>query len=263
MIPQALVLRTAGTNCDGETLHALRTCGAKPDLLHLRELLGEPDRLLRYSILVVPGGFSYGDDVAAGKILANEMKFKLAAQIRKFVGEKRLVIGICNGFQVLAKAGLLPGSDVLDFSQTATLAHNDSGRFQCEWVGIKNQNSKAKWLKGLPKSFELPIAHGEGKFVTKDAASLSRLRSGNQIAFTYCDPSGNSAGYPVNPNGSVEDIAGITDETGQILGLMPHPERFFFFTQCPAWTRLERKSDYGDGAKIFENGVRYVREQLL
>lgn len=226
--PRALVLRTAGTNCDMETIHALKICGARVDVLHLSELTADPKRLFQYAILVIPGGFSYGDDVAAGKILANELKFKLREELARFVSQGRLVIGVCNGFQVLVKAGLLPGSAAFDFQQNATLTQNDSGRFQCEWVGMKKENSRARWLKSVPKSFELPIAHGEGKFVAKDAKALQELEKNGQVVFRYS---------PGNPNGSTRAIAGICDRTGNVVGLMPHPERYVADVQHPAWTR--------------------------
>ena len=238
----ALVLRTAGTNCDAETVHALKTCGAKVDLLHLSELLADPDRLSSYSILAIPGGFSYGDDIAAGRILANELKLKLGPALRKFVADGRIVVGICNGFQVLTKAGLLPGADLSSFSQTATLTQNDSGRFQAEWVGMKRENSRARWLAAMPPKFELPIAHGEGKFVAKDAKALQALEKNGQVVFRYA---------PRNPNGSSNAIAGICNEGGNVVGLMPHPERFVTHYQHPAWTRTPARAGAATPGLLF------------
>lgn len=226
--PKALVLRTAGTNCDGETMHALRIAGAEPDTLHVTELLRDKKKLSQYQILVVPGGFSYGDDVAAGKILANELKFKLGPELKEFVARKKIVIGVCNGFQVLVKAGFLPAVEGLDFSQDATLTQNDSGRFQCEWVPMKREKSKAAWLKEMPARFELPIAHGEGKFVAKSGAALKELEKKGQVVFRY---EGN------NPNGSQNKIAGVCNAAGNVVGLMPHPERYVTHYQNPSWTR--------------------------
>jgi len=228
MVPKALVLRTAGTNCDQETVHVLESAGADAELLHLREILREPSRLAQYSILVLPGGFSYGDDVAAGKILANELKFKLGREMDRFVSQDKLVIGICNGFQVLVKAGLLPGNGSTGPTQTVTLAENDSGRFQCEWVSLKRENSRAGWLKNMPSRFEMPIAHGEGRFVAKDSKILRELEKNRQVVFRY---------FPGNPNGSDRGIAGICNRSGNVVGLMPHPERFVADFQHPAWTR--------------------------
>lgn len=228
MAVRALVLRTAGTNCDGETVHALKACGAEPDLIHIRKIFDAPETLSRYSVMVIPGGFSYGDDVSAGKILANELRFKLGDPIKKFVSVKKLVIGICNGFQVLVKTGFLPGFDLEGVSQTTTLTNNDSRRFQCEWVWMKKESSRAAWLSGLPLKFQLPIAHGEGKFVTRDSKTLSALEKNRQILFRY---------FPVNPNGSTRAIAGICNAEGNVIGMMPHPERYVNRYQHPAWTR--------------------------
>jgi len=238
MSPNALVIRTAGTNCDQETLHALKISGAKADLLHLREILQEPNIIFRYSILVFPGGFSYGDDISAGKLLANELKYKCGSELKKFVSEGRMVIGICNGFQVLVKCGLLPGQEVIDFGsevnhsrglvQTVTLTQNDSGRFQCEWVALRKESSRANWLKDVPKNFELPIAHGEGKFIVKHLPLLRQLEKNRQVVFRYSS---------INPNGSVRSIAGICNPSGNVIGMMPHPERYVTHYQHPSWTR--------------------------
>ena len=246
---KALVLRTAGTNCDGETMHALISCGADPDLLHLREILKKPKELSKYSILAIPGGFSYGDDVAAGKILANELRFKLKGELEQFVREKKLVLGICNGFQVLVKTGLLPGSESFDFVQDSTLTQNDSGRFQCEWVGIRKEKSKAGWLRTLPQTFDLPIAHGEGKFVAKDSRGLKHIEKNGQVVFRY---------HPGNPNGSANSIAGVCNSMGNVVGLMPHPERYVSIYQHPAWTRTEQKGKT-PGLLFWEGAVQYAR----
>jgi phosphoribosylformylglycinamidine synthase subunit PurQ / glutaminase len=257
------VLRSAGTNCNEETGNAFGYFGAKVEQVHINRLVKREVSLQDYHILALSGGFSYGDDLGSGRILANELRIHLADDIRKFIADGKLIIGICNGFQILVKTGFLPGPLAQDGDhQDTTLTLNDSAKFEARWISLKT-GGKGPWTKGLKDIIHLPVAHGEGKFVTRDNQILNRLQSNRQVAFTYCDKTGNPGDYPVNPNGSTEHIAGITDETGQILGLMPHPERFFFFTQCPSWTRQERSGDYGDGAKIFENGVRYVREQLL
>jgi phosphoribosylformylglycinamidine synthase I len=261
---RVLVLRTAGTNCNEETANAFQHCGAVVDQVHINRLIKREVALNDYHILALSGGFSYGDDLGSGRILANELRIHLAEDIKKFIADGKLVIGICNGFQILVKTGFLPGplTGKDGEHQSATLTLNDSAKFESRWIRLKT-SGRGPWLEGIKDVIYLPVAHGEGKFVTRDANFLKRLKSENQIAFTYCDDAGKPGEYPVNPNGSTDDIAGITDQTGQILGLMPHPERFFFFTQCPSWTRLERTSDYGDGYKIFENGVRYVQEKLL
>jgi len=244
--PKALVLRTAGTNCDQETLHALEIAGANVALLHLNELIADPKQLDFFKMMVLPGGFSYGDDVSAGKILSNELKSRLGKVIGEFVAKKRIVIGICNGFQVLTKLGLLPAEED-GFSQSATLAHNDSGRFQCEWVALKREKSKATWLNNLPLKFDLPMAHGEGKFVTKDSKVLSQLEKNGQVVFRY---EGN------NPNGSINKIAGITNPSGNVVGMMPHPERFVIPFQHPAWTRLSTQAKETPGFLFWKAAVR-------
>jgi phosphoribosylformylglycinamidine synthase len=210
--------------------------------------------------MAIPGGFSYGDDLAAGKILANELKYKLLNEVKKFISDGKLIIGICNGFQILVKAGLLPGLD--GFNQEATLMLNDSGKFEDRWTYLKSTDTKCVWTKDLPQVIYLPIAHGEGKFVTKDLAVLNKLKENKQVVFKYCDQDGKAGKYPVNPNGSTEDIAGICDETGRIFGLMPHPERHFLFQQHPHWTRLKSRAKFGDGAAIFKNGVEYAKKNL-
>jgi len=270
--PKVCVLRTAGTNCDKETAFAFSKAGAIMELVHINKLFQRQNRLNDYQILAVPGGFSYGDDIAAGKILANELRYKLIDDTRRFIGEGKLIIGICNGFQVLVKSGLLPGNN--DLAQEASLIINDSGKFEDRWVYLKSQKSKVPakggsafggknqkciWTENLPEIIYLPVAHGEGKFITKDKSVLERLKKNGQIVFRYCDQAGKAAGYPCNPNGSIDNIAGICDETGRILGLMPHPERHISVLQHPRQPRLRKE---GDGLHIFRNGIEYVSRHL-
>lgn len=257
------ILRSGGTNCDGETAFAFNAVGADSELVHIKALIKGERSLKEFKILALPGGFTYGDDIAAGKILANELKYKLGGEVREFLRDGKLIIGICNGFQILVKAGLLPGNG--EFRQEASLIINDSGKFEDRWVYLKSPRStvhgpRCVWTKDLPKIIYLPVAHGEGKFVTKDKALLARLKKNSQIIFQYCDSNGKAGGYPDNPNGSVEGIAGICDETGRILGLMPHPERHFSAIQHPRW---EKRSDKeGDGLQIFRNGVEFAKKNL-
>jgi len=260
---KVIILRTAGTNCDQETGFAFESCGAKVKFVHINRIFSGEERFENYHILALPGGFSYGDDIAAGKILANELRLKLGEELRKFLKDGKLIIGICNGFQILVKAGILPGetSGEGNFRQNVTLMFNDSGKFEDRWIHLKPQG-RCVWTEEISSPIYLPVAHGEGKFIPKDHRVLTELTDHHQIIFRYCNALGNKPIYPENPNGSIEDIAGICDRSGRVLGLMPHPERHFVFTQHPFWTRLKRKSDYGDGAKIFENGIRYVRERL-
>jgi len=261
----AIVLRTAGTNCDQETAFALKDSGAKVDVVHINKILSKEKNLKDYHILAIPGGFSYGDDIAAGRILANELRLKLGKELKAFVDDGKLIIGICNGFQILVKAGLLPGLNGKAKSssvQQATLMTNDSGKFEARWTHLK-VGGNCVWTKDIGTMVYFPVAHGEGKFICKNKNILKSLVDNRQIVFRYCTQDGNDPAYPENPNGSKDHIAGITDTTGRILGLMPHPERHYLFTQHPFWTRLSKKSRYGDGAKVFQNGVNYVKKNLL
>ncbi len=254
--PKVLVLKAAGINCDAETAFAFESAGAEIEFVHVNQLVSGEKRLADYQIFVLSGGFTYGDDIAAGKILANELKSKLFDAIKDFVAAGKLIIGICNGFQVLVRAGILPGH--IDFEQEATLTNNDSGVFQDRWVYLKNAASPCIWTKGLLEVIYLPIAHGEGKFIPKNEDVLERLRRQGQIVFTYCDSRGQSGDYPVNPNGSIDSIAGICDTTGRVLGLMPHPERHIISLQHPRWTR-EGLKKHGDGFAIFLNAVHFFK----
>ena len=252
------VIRTAGTNCDKETAFAFSKTGAQAELVHINNFIQHKSVLSDYQILALPGGFSYGDDIASGKVFANELKNKLEEELRKFVADGKLIIGICNGFQILVKSGLLPGNN--DFTQETSLIINDSGKFEDRWVYLKS-SGKCVWTKNLPEVIYLPVAHGEGKFIVKDKPVLNRLKANKQIVFKYCNAQGESSGYPDNPNGSLDDIAGITDATGRILGLMPHPERHIEIHQHPRWFNLKNKKE-GDGLTIFKNGVEYARKIL-
>ncbi|MCF6159160.1 MAG: phosphoribosylformylglycinamidine synthase I [wastewater metagenome] len=256
--PKVLILRTAGTNCDYETGYAFEKAGAKVDIVHINALLANKKLLGEYQILAIPGGFTYGDDVSAGKILANQIKYHLEEDIRAFILEKKLILGICNGFQVLMKAGLLPS--ITHSDQGATLTFNDSHKFEDRWVYLEVCSSTSPFIhNGHASRMYLPVAHGEGKFVTKDEGVLNRIIANRQIVFKYVNAQGEEAGYPWNPNGSVENIAGICDTTGQILGMMPHPERYVEPTQHPCWTRSNRLRDWGDGLSIFKNAVNYAK----
>jgi len=258
---RVMILRAAGTNCDHETAFAFQEAGAKTELVHINQLVRGDKDLKDYQILAIPGGFTYGDDIASGKILANELKYKLEDDIRRFITKGKLIIGICNGFQILVKAGLLPNLNG-DFQMETTLTLNDSARFEDRWVYLKNMSSKCVWTKGLAGSIiYLPVAHGEGKFIARDGNILGILDTEGLIVFKYTDRDGNFSGYPVNPNGSAENIAGICDQTGRIFGLMPHPERHIRYTQHPRWTREEPKKE-GDGLAIFRSGADYAKKML-
>jgi phosphoribosylformylglycinamidine synthase len=256
---RAVVLRTAGTNCDYETQYALEKAGAEAERIHINRLVESDRQLRRAQIVAIPGGFSYGDDIASGKVLANELRYRLGESLRDFVESGRLIIGICNGFQVLVKAGLLPALN--DRKVQATLTGNDSGRFEDRWVYLKAEDSPCVFVKPGEDVY-LPVAHGEGKF-TASADVLDALNKQKQIVFRYCGADGAlGAGYPSNPNGSVQDIAGICDPTGRVFGLMPHPERHVEPTHHPRWTRegLQRE---GAGLRVFRNAVEFARLELL
>jgi phosphoribosylformylglycinamidine synthase len=256
---QVIVLRAAGTNCDEETLYAFEKAGATGERVHVNRLLESPAILDKFHILVIPGGFTYGDDIASGKVLANQLRFNLAETVSKFIADGKLAIGICNGFQVLVKAGLLPRlkPGALD----VTLTNNDSNRYEDRWVHLRAAKSRCVFVKPGEDCY-IPAAHGEGKFLVKNRAVLTALRRNGQIVFRYTDPQGRlGAGYPWNPNGSLDDIAGICDPSGRIFGLMPHPERHVEATHHPRWTREGLKRE-PDGLRIFRNGVTYARRHL-
>jgi len=244
--PKALVVRTAGINCDIETAHALNAVGAAAELVHVNEITGGKTKILNYDILIFPGGFSYGDDIAGGKIWSVHMA-KVFGDVKKFISSGRPVMGICNGFQVLTKLGFLPESK--DYKQTASLTFNDSGVFIDKWVKLKiNKNSPCIFTKNLPDVIELPIAHGEGKIIIEDKKVLQDLAKQNAVALTYVD----------NPNGSVLDIAGVCNLKGNCFGLMPHPERYAFPQQHPSWTRKEMQNAKAAGLQFFKNAVEYL-----
>jgi len=253
------VLRTAGTNCDYETAWAFERAGARVERVHINRLVEKPGRLGRFHVLAVPGGFSYGDDIASGKLLANEIRYSLESEMRGFMADGGLIIGICNGFQVLVKAGFLPG--IRRGKVEATLTFNDSARFEDRWVYLKAESTRCAFVRPGEDMY-LPVAHAEGKFVT-DARVLAELEAKGLVVFRYTDAGGRrGAGYPWNPNGSMADIAGICDPTGRVFGLMPHPERHVEPTQHPRWTREGLKAE-GDGARVFRNAVSFARANLV
>lgn len=259
---RALVLTGFGINCDAETENAFRNAGAQAERVHLNDLIAHPERLDAYHIMAIPGGFSFGDDVASGKILANRLRYGLGAPLKRFIAGGKLVIGICNGFQVMVKMGILPLFDG-EFVQETTLTNNDSGRFENRWVHLKTApETRCVWLRGIEK-LELPVRHGEGKFIPRDETVLERLISNGMVALRYCtaDAEPANGAFPSNPNGAVDDIAGICDPSGRIFGLMPHPEAYVERTNHPRWTR-EVLPEEGAGLQVFRNAVEYAREHL-
>lgn len=255
MKPKVLVLRAPGTNCDQETAYAFEVAGADADFMHINQLIEQPEATRNYQILCVPGGFSFGDDIGAGRILASKFTSRLSDCIHEFRSAKKLVLGICNGFQVLIKTGFLVPADQSGLPVTLTWNHN--GRYDCRWVNLKNAGSESVFLKGTDQLY-LPIAHAEGRFVVRNSETLNQLNGARQIALKYVNPDGSNGQvpFPFNPNGSDENIAGLCDASGTVLGLMPHPERFIDRTQHPRWTRLPEAAE-ADGLKIFQNAVAY------
>jgi len=250
---RTLILRAPGTNCDVETAFAFEQAGSMVESAHINELVRREKPLFNYQIMVIPGGFTYGDDISAGKILANELRLKLGEDIQRFVDDGRLILGICNGFQVLLKSGILPGYRD-ETRQLLTLAANDSGKFECRWVYLRiSEMTPCIFTRGISNMY-LPVAHGEGK-VLAEPGVIENLN----VVLYYTDEKGDVlAGYPYNPNGSVGNIAGICDVSGRVFGLMPHPERFVRWAQHPKWLRQPRR-DCGDGLQIFINAVEWAK----
>jgi len=259
---QVLVLTGFGINCDRETGNAFKRAGADVSPMHLNDIATAPEMLKKFHILAIPGGFSFGDDIASGKILANRLRHKLGGPIKQFIADGKLVIGICNGFQVMVKMGILPLLDN-EFIQEVTLTNNNSGRFENRWITLRgNPDSPCIWTKGIDR-IELPVRHGEGKFIPMNNTILKILHENGQIAFQYCTPDGAIARgeFPFNPNGAIDDIAGICDPSGRIFGLMPHPEAFVDRTNHPRWTR-ESLPEEGAGLQVFRNAIEYAQANL-
>lgn len=246
--PKAIILSGYGLNCEEETAYAFKLAGGAADIVHINDLISAPGKLRKYQILAVPGGFSFGDDTGSGKAYANKLQNYLGNALLKFALSDKLIIGLCNGFQILTNAGLLPGA----------LTFNDSVRYTDRWLDLKiNSSNKSPWLRGI-KSLMVPIAHGEGKYII---GSVKPLVAAKYIRGEICK----FFDLAPNPNGSQQDIAGVTSPDGRVLGMMPHPERAMFFTQLPHWTYLKEKLErqgrriptFGPGLEIYKNGVRY------
>jgi len=259
--PRAVILRTAGTNCAYETQYALEKAGADVELIHVNQLIREKSLLSNYHIFILPGGFTYGDDIAAGKVLANQLRHHLLDELARFIDDGKLIIGICNGFQVLIKMGLLPGvketrKSLTGNKQRFTLTYNNSNKFEDRWVYLKSSSNRSVFVDNDSLMY-VPIAHAEVKFVAENQEAIEKLDKSGQIVFKYVDKDGNISDYPWNPNGSSGNIAGVCDSTGRILGMMPHPERHIDPAQHPRWTREGLKTE-GDGIVIFRNAVNYI-----
>ncbi len=275
MKPNALILHATGTNRDHEAALALEHAGAQPDIVPLQQLRAGEKQWSDYQMLVLPGGFAYADALGAGKLLALDLNLYFADAVSEFIENGKPVIGICNGFQTLVKAGLLPSEQLSvisdqysvrsnQFSMSsgqaqATLTFNASNRFECRWITLKPVSQKCVWTRGLDEMIYCPVAHGEGNFQLAGEGELETLRAMDQIALRYVMEDGALANgaYPFNPNGSCDDIAGVCNERGNVLGLMPHPEDHIFVYQHPRHTRGERGQL---GLKLFERGVEYAAQ---
>jgi phosphoribosylformylglycinamidine synthase subunit PurQ / glutaminase len=281
MQPRILILRAPGTNCDAETAFAFQRAGGNPEILHVRRVLESPQVLSDFQVLCVPGGFSYGDDIASGRIFGVQLQHHLADAMQQFKAAGKLILGVCNGFQALAKCGLLCGGDS-DRETGVTLAWNVSRKFEDRWVNLAAIGSQCVFLAGISHMY-LPVAHGEGRFFVRDDRVLSNLQQRSQLPLRYVScsashqtPEKQASGapsasvdsvrtdfdqpvaYPDNPNGSLANVAGMCDETGRVFGLMPHPERHIDPTQHPRWTRGEA-GEVGDGLRLFQNAVQFFR----
>jgi phosphoribosylformylglycinamidine synthase len=261
---KVFILRAPGTNCDMETGGAFQKAGALSDAFHINEWISNPSLIHQYQVLALPGGFSYGDDIGSGTVLGNEITRRLIGEISRFIEDGKLILGICNGFQVLVKTGFLPGlsGDPKKPTRQASLFTNDSARYEDRWVYLRKYSDKCVFTKNFPQeTVYLPVAHGEGKFITEDKETLGKIIANDQVVFRYCDAKGKPTHrYPLNPNGAMDNIAAICDTTGRIMGMMPHPERFQEITNHPRWTR--EKPAFPHGMLIFQNAVEYVKENL-
>lgn len=270
---KALIITGNGTNCEMEAAHACRLGGFdEARIAHISDLLSGDVRLDDFHFLNLTGGFLDGDDLGSAKAQANRLRYArtqdgsehLFEQLQRFIDQGKLVLGVCNGFQLLVKMGLLPGFANNGRQQVATLTFNDCGRFQDRWVYLKNNSaSTCVFTRGVDKGLYLPIRHGEGKFVVDSQETLERIEKGHLAVLAYSDPAYQTATmeFPLNPNGSVNAIAGICSETGLIMGLMPHPEAFVNRIQHPRWTREELPED-GDGLILFRNAAEYVKQHF-
>lgn len=261
--PKVLILRAPGTNCDEETSFAFEQVGAKVSSIHVNQLIENPPLGKGHQILCFPGGFSYGDDIAAGRILAQRLNVHLRDLVEEFCGKDRLVLGICNGFQTMMRLGIFfpktayPNADT---NPPATLALNHQARFEDRWVHLANASSNSIFLRDITTMY-LPMAHAEGRFVTAGPQAVETMRGLSQLGLRYSAADGQvhdqTLRFPTNPNGAELNVAGISDPTGRIFGLMPHPERHLVATHHPAWTRLSEMPEFGDGRKMFANAVEF------
>jgi len=256
--PKILVLEGFGLNCEKETAFALKEMGADARIVHFYKLQTRREKLEEYSAFVIPGGWSFGDDIAGGKVLANRIKYRIGEQVKKFREQEKPIVGICNGFQMLVKLGILPDLDG-EGKQEVTLTNNASGKFEDRWIAMKaEKKSRCAYAKGVDY-ISAPVRHGEGRFIARDGKVLQRIEEMGLVAFRYSHADGErkegeSVGYPKNPNGAHNDIAGICDESGKVFGMMPHPECSIFQWQCPHFRKGE--AHVKGSRKFYENIVK-------
>ena len=267
--PKVAVISGFGINCELETMAAFEMAGASADRVHVNRLVNGESNLEDYQIMAVPGGFSFGDHLGSGRLMGNRLRFGLREQVTEFVKAGKLVIGICNGFQVLVKMGLLPGDAEVSLTQTASLALNDSGHYENRWATLEfDPDSPCIWTRGISR-MRVPVRHGEGKFVTDDRTLLDRWAETGQLVARYVDPSTEYRGasdevlpYPVSPNQSWRNIAGVCDPSGLVFGLMPHPEANHSTWLGATWTREDTEHGEGEGMAIFHNAVEYAASRM-
>lgn len=264
MKPRALLITGYGINCEEESAKCFIKAGAEPEIVHINDLISGNKKFKNYQILMFPGGFSYADDTGSGNAFANKLKNNLEEDLLKFAMADKLIFGVCNGFQILTILGLVPATKKYG-SREAALMHNKTARLECRWIYLKNTSKKCVWTRGMD-ILHVPIAHGEGNFYVAPEI-LEKMKTKDQIVFKYVHENGTPANdeYPINPNGAMEDIAGICDPGGRIFGMMPHPERFYSFTNEEGWELKKEKliregkelPREGQGLKLFKNAVEY------
>ncbi len=257
--PSVLILRAPGTNCDIETAHAFTMAGAETSTIHIQQLIERPLWAKKFQVLCIPGGFSYGDDIAAGRIFATELQTSLSDVLADFIEQDRLILGICNGFQVLMRLGIF--FDVPDNKPAASLTWNRQGRFEDRWVHLRVASDICPFLQDIDQMY-LPIAHAEGRLVIRDETVADEISEAGQLVLRYTNEAGDNdldeqLAFPDNPNAAQRNVAGLCDPSGRVFGLMPHPERHLFPTHHPFWTRREEQPEHGDGFQLFQNAVNY------
>ncbi|MFA4815102.1 MAG: phosphoribosylformylglycinamidine synthase I [Candidatus Gracilibacteria bacterium] len=268
MTPKVLIFAGYGLNCEEETRFVFEKAGAEGDIVHVNDLIDGRKKLDDYQILAFPGGFSYGDDTGSGNAYANKVRYNLWDDLLKFIQQDKLIIGICNGCQILANLGLVPALGGRYGDRQMALMHNNTARYECRWVDMKVQSQKCVWTRGMDR-LRCPVSHGEGRFYAEPEI-IQALNAQDQVAFRYVKEDGSPANqeFPFSPNGAVEDIAAVCDGSGKILAIMPHPERNWSPYNQDDWTLTQEKvkrgllpslPEEGPGMKIFENGVRYFQ----